>query len=140
MTVLDDVPVDDLREALAQVEASRPATRLIAALAYQHGVTQTELAEWFDVERKTVYNWLSRLEERPDALADAARDAPRPGRPTKLTAEQRAELADALASSPVEAGYDEREWGPSLVRRYVREQFGVDYSPASCRRLLAELG
>lgn len=137
---LGDVPVDDLRAALAEVDGSRPSRRLIAAIAYHHGVTQTELAGWFDVERKTVYNWLSRLEEHPDALAEAARDAPRTGRPTKLTDEQRAELADALANSPVEAGYDEREWTPSLVRRYVRAQFGVDYTIRSCRRLLAEVG
>lgn len=140
MRRLDGISAGDLRAALSEIDGSRPSRRLIAAVAYRHGISQTELAEWFDVERKTVYNWLSRLEARPDALADAARDAPRPGRPAKLSDEQRAELARVLGSTPEAAGYDEAEWDPSLVRRHVRREYGVEYSPASCRRLLDELG
>lgn len=137
---LDGVTSSELRTALDEIEGSRPSMRLIAALAYEHGVTQTELARWFDVERKTVYNWLSRFEERPGSLATAARDAPRPGRPARLTEEQRAELAEALERPPGEAGYDAPSWRPSLVREHVRSRHGVDYTPGSCRRLLAELG
>ena len=140
MSRLERVPADDLRDALEQVDGSRASRRLIAAIAYQNGVTQTELAEWFDVERKTVYNWLRRLEERPDALVEAARDDPRPGRPSKLTDEQRAELARVFDDRPSAIGYDALEWSPRLVRRHVREAFGVDYTLATCRRLLAEPG
>lgn len=140
MAALEDVSAADLRDALAETDGSRASTRLIAALAYRHGVTQTELAGWFDVERKTVYNWLRDLDERPDDLAEAARDDPRPGRPRKLTAEQRSALASVLEGPPAAAGFDAETWDASLLQRHVREAYDVDYSRPTCRRQLAELG
>lgn len=140
MTRLDGISADDLREALEAVDGKRPAVRLVAAMAYDGGATQTEIASWLGVERKTVYNWLVRLEERPGALADAARDADRPGRPRKLSDAQRDRLASDLRNRPVEASYDRRAWTPTLVRRHVRDRFGIEYSLPTCRRLLDELG
>lgn len=135
---LDDVTVPELRRALDRVEGKTPTLRLVAAIAYKNGVTQTELADWFGVERRTIYNWFARLDRRP--LAAAARDERRPGRPRKLTADQRAELEETLEAPPAEAGYDAPVWTPALVSRHLREAFDVAYSRASCRRLLKEAG
>lgn len=139
MAHLEGITTADLREALDDVAGSRASRRLIAAIAYKHGVAQTELAEWFDVERKTVYNWLSRLDERPAALVGAARDAPRPGRPSKLTETQQAALVSVLNTAPEAAGYGASAWTPSLVREFVRDEFDVEYSIPACSRLLGEL-
>ena len=139
MPRLEGITAADLRAALEAVDGKRPATRLLAAIAHEHGIPQTDIADWLGVERKTVYNWLVRLEERPNALAEAARDADRPGRPRTLTAVQRDRLASALDDPPPVAGYDATDWTPSLVRRYVREAFDVEYSLPSCRRRLDEL-
>ncbi len=138
MDHLEDISVEDLRRALADVEGSKPSQRLIAAIAYKHGVTQTELAEWFDVERRTIYSWLRRLEEEP--LDRAVYDAHRSGRPRKLSAEQQRQLERALHEPPTEAEYDAPAWTPELVRQFVRERFDVDYSLPSCRRLMKEAG
>lgn len=81
---LSDVSIVRLQQALADVDGSVPAMRLIAAIAYKRGVSQTELAEWFDVERKTIYNWMKRFENAPRSLAKAAQDSPRPGRPPQI--------------------------------------------------------
>jgi hypothetical protein len=35
--------------------------RLLAAIAFKNGVTQTELTEWHDTGRRTTYIWLKRL-------------------------------------------------------------------------------
>lgn len=136
MDHLDDVPADDLRQALDRVDGKTPALRLVAAIAYRNGVGQTELADWFGVERKTVYNWLRRFEDAPPV--EAARDAPRPGRPSKLTSEQRKRAREAIAADPCTVGHDAPEWTPETVAEYVYERFGVDYSKSSCRRLLRE--
>lgn len=135
---LEGISVEDLHEALEEVEGKRPTQRLLAAIAYKNGVTQTELAEWHGVRRRTIYNWLRRLEREP--IVSAVRDDRRPGRPRKLSDEQRALLGRTLHDSPGEAGYDAAEWTPRLVRRYVAETFDVDYSTPSCRRLLREAG
>ena len=136
MSRLDDVTPEELRRALDEVEGKRPTQRLLAAIAYKNGVTQTELAEWHGVQRRTIYDWLTRLES--GSLERAAVDAPRSGRPRKLSLEQRTRLSAALRNPPTAVGIDAQEWTPALVRTYVEKAFDVTYSRSSCRRLLNE--
>lgn len=133
---LEDVSVEDLRAALETVEGRKPTQRLITAIAYKHGVSQTELAEWYGIQRRTIYNWLTRLDERP--IEEAVHDDDRPGRPRKLAPDEREDLYATLREPPTVVGLDEPSWTPSLVRQYVRDRFGVEYSLPSCRRLLTE--
>jgi predicted DNA-binding protein YlxM (UPF0122 family) len=55
------------------VEGNKPTQRLLAAIAYNNGLTQTELAEWYDVQRRTIYSWLKRL-ETDESLEQAVAD------------------------------------------------------------------
>lgn len=138
MERLTDITVDDLRKALESVEDKTPAQRLLAAIAYKNGITQSELAEWFDVERKTIYNWLTRLEEQE--FETAALDDDRPGRPRKLSEEQLDELESVLQNPPTEAGFDAPAWTTELLQEFIRVRFEIDYSRPSCRRLMKEAG
>jgi len=138
MEHLEDVSVADLRAALDEVSGKKPTERLVAAIAYKNGVSQTELADWYGVERRTIYSWLTRLES--GSLVEAARDERRPGRPRKLDPDQQRKLESTLKSPPAEVGLDAPSWTPALVRRYVRETFDVTYSIPSARRLLTEAG
>ncbi len=138
MERLTDVTVDDLQRALESVEDKTPARRLFAAIAYKKGITQSELAEWFDVERKTIYNWLTRLEERDFEVA--VLDEKRPGRPRKLPDAKLDELETVLQNRPTDAGFDARAWTTELVQEFVRDRFNVDYSRPTCRRLMKEAG
>lgn len=138
MEHLTDITVDDLQQALESTDEKTPVLRLLAAIAYKNGITQSELAEWFDVQRKTIYNWLTRLEERN--LDDAIRDKHRAGRPRKLAEEQLGELQEFLQNPPIEAGFDAPAWTTDLLQRFIREEFEIDYSRPSCRRLMKEAG
>lgn len=137
MDHIENISIEDLQRALDRVERKKPAMRLLAAIAYKNGVTQTELAEWYGVQRRTIYSWLKRLEA--STIENAVRDAHRSGRPRKLTDEQQASLERALHQPPEDFG-DTVAWTPELVRQYVHEQFGIDYSLPSCRRLMKEAG
>ncbi|WP_279529385.1 helix-turn-helix domain-containing protein [Halospeciosus flavus] len=55
MDHLDEISVEELQEALDNVDGKKPTKRLLAAIAYKNGVTQTELAEWHDTGRRTIY-------------------------------------------------------------------------------------
>jgi chromosome segregation and condensation protein ScpB len=48
---LGEVSVEELQDTLDNVDGKKPIQRLLAAIAYKNGVTQTELAEWYDVRR-----------------------------------------------------------------------------------------
>jgi transposase len=138
MDHLDEITTEELQAALDEVEGKKPTQRLLAAIAYKNGITQTELAEWHGVQRRTIYNWLTRLDA--DSLATAAEDARRPGRPRRLSERQQETLQRSLRRPPSDAGYDESAWSPALVQRFVAERFGVDYSRPSCRRFMTEAG
>jgi transposase len=138
MDHLDEISVEDLHRALDEVEGKKPTQRLTAAIAYKNGVSQTELAEWYDVQRRTIYSWLKRLEQEP--LDRAVRDDSRSGRPRKLGEQQRTRLEEALHDPPSAAGYDAPTWTPALVQQYLDETFDVSYSRPSCRRLMKEAG
>lgn len=135
-----DVTASELRAALAEAQDATTATRIVAGIATKHGVTRTDLAEWFDVERKTIHNWLTRLEEAP--LLEGARDDDRSGRPAKLTQRQRARVDRVLRDAPrdTQVTSGSRYWTPRLLQQYIRETFGVSYSIPSCRRLLRDAG
>ena len=138
MEHLSEITAEQLQEALDETDRKTPAQRLMAAIAYKNGVTQTELAEWFDVERKTIYNWLTRLEERN--FDEAVYDEKRPGRPRKLSDEELNDLQEVLHNPPTEAGYDVPAWTTDLVQELIRDRYEIEYSRPSCRRLMKELG
>jgi hypothetical protein len=59
---LDEISIDELQDALDDVDGKKPTQRLLMSIAYKSGVTLTELAEWYDVQRRTIYSWLTRLD------------------------------------------------------------------------------
>jgi len=51
---LDEISIEELQTALDNVEGEKPTQRLLAAIAYKNGVSQTELSGWYDVQRRTI--------------------------------------------------------------------------------------
>ncbi|MFD1562873.1 IS630 family transposase [Haloarchaeobius amylolyticus] len=139
MDHLDEISVEELQYALDNVEGKKPTQRLLAAIAYKNGVTQTELAEWYDVQRRTVYSWLKRL-DTDESLEQAVTDAHRSGRKRKLSEKEQKEFEEAVHESPENVGVDAPAWTPALVQQYLDETYDVEYSIPSCRRLLKEAG
>lgn len=141
MGQLDDVDLADLHAALETVTDDRATLRICVGIAYLHGVGPTELAEWFGVSRATIYDWLGRLARLDESsAAEVLVDAERPGRPPKLSGQEREQLLDTVSGSPADAGYDAEAWTPDVVRRHVRERFGIEYSRRHVRDLLHDLG
>jgi transposase len=136
---LDEISVEELQDALDNVDGKKPTQRLLAAIAYKNGVTQTELAEWYDVQRRTIYNWLTRL-DTDESLAHAASDDKRTGRKRKLSDKQQEEFEDTVHDPPSEVGIDAPAWTPALVQEYLEDTYDVAYPLPSCRRLLNEAG
>ncbi len=139
MDHLDEISVEELHDALDDVDGNKPTQRLLAAIAYKNGVTQTELAEWHDTGRRTIYSWLMRF-DTDEPLAQAVSDAHRSGRKRKLSELQQEEFEQSVHGPPEEVGIDAPAWTPALVQEFLEETYGVEYSYPSCRRLLKEAG
>jgi transposase len=139
MDHLENISVEALQDALDSAEGTKPAERLVAAIAYKNGVTQTELAEWYGVQRRTVYSWLERL-DTDEPLEQAVSDDKRTGRKRKLSDSQQESFEAVVQNPPAEVGVDAPAWTPALVQQYLEETYDVEYSVPSCRRLLREAG
>jgi hypothetical protein len=103
MDHLDDISVKELQDALDNVEGNKPTQRLLAAIAYKNGVTQTELAEWHDTGRRTIYSWLKRL-DTDESLEQAVTDDKRTGRKRKLSDSEQQEFEETVHEPPKKLG------------------------------------
>src|SRR6056297_2380466 len=120
---LDEISVEELQDTLDNVEDKKPTQRLLAAIAYKNGVTQTELAEWYDVQRRTIYSWLKRL-DTDESLEQAVSDDKRTGRKRKLSDQQQTEFEETVHKPPEEVGIDAPAWTPALAQDYLEETYG----------------
>ena len=113
---IPDLTVEELQAKLVETdEDGKAVKRLLTAIAYKQGQSPAEIEETFGISTKNVYVWLDRFEER--GLDEALYDESNPGRPSKLSEEQFAELEAILDNSPAEAGYDGvQAWSPRFVQ------------------------
>lgn len=138
MAKLDGISVDELHDALEDATEKKAVQRLMVAILYKQGPSIPMIAEWFDMRERTIYDWFDRMESEP--IEDAIRDKSRPGRPPKLTDEQRAAFERALEDAPSDHGYETTRWSPMVARQFLREEFGVEYTRRHVQRLLNEAG
>ena len=88
--------------------------------------------------RTVVYNWL--VKYRAGGLA-ALRSLPIPGRPPKLTEQQRAWVyLTVTQNNPLQLQFEFALWTRAMVRELIERQYGVTLSLASVGRLLRSLG
>ena len=137
MDHLDEISVEELQDALDRDDGKKPTQRLLAAIAHKNGVQQTELAEWYGVERRTIYSWLKRL-DTDESLEQAVSDAHRSGRNRKLSEKEQEQFEATVHEPPEKVGLDAPAWTPALVQQYLDETYDVEYSIPCCRRLLKE--
>ena len=137
MNKLEAVDPDALRETLVEASDPKAVKRLMIALAYHDSVPVETISERYEIPRSTVYSWLDRFEN--ESIAEAIRDEYRPGRPARLTEQERERLARTLQTHPTEFGFSDESWDPELVQEYIRQQYHVSYSLGHVRRLIQEV-
>lgn len=136
MAKLTDLDPDRLRAALADATEPKAVKRLMVALAYLDDVPVSTLSERYDIPKSTIYYWLDRFENQ--SLSDALRDEDRPGRPSKLSADEQQLVESTLDDVPRDHGYDADVWTAEVLQRYIEREFGVTYSLGHTQRLLRE--
>lgn len=138
MARLEEISVEELEDALMEIDGYRESQRLIAAIIYKRGPSVPMLAEWLDKREATIYEWFNRLEAEP--IEEAIRDDPRPGRPSKLTGNEREKFEAVLHESPESVGYDSPAWHPKLARQYLLDEFDAEYTLRHVRRIMKDAG
>jgi transposase len=118
-------------------QATREWRRRRAWELRQQGWTIDRIGEALGVHRSAVCAWLKAAREGgPEALASK----PVPGRPKKLTDEQRQALLRVLAHGAEAYQFRGDVWTTKRVATVIEREFGVRYHPAHVSKLLRALG
>ncbi len=102
----------------------------------QQGWRQGDIAAALDVTQGAVSRWLT-IARR--AGPNSLRAHPRPGRPARLTPEQKRLIPDFLGHGAEAYGFRGEVWTCPRIARVLRQEFGVSYSRSQVSRLMKEL-
>lgn len=111
--------------------------RQVAANMFDADKEPTEIASLLQVDVQTVRAW--RRAYRKDGRAALASRKP-PGRPPKLTAARREQLAQLLLKTPTECGFQRYLWTQQLIADLILREFGVCYHHDHVGVILREMG
>ena len=100
-------------------------------------MNRSEAARIGGMDRQTLRDWVHRFNEYgPEGLIDIKP----PGRPSKLSEEQREALKQLVETGPDPATDGVVRWRCVDLKRVVGQRFGVDLSEVSLGRALKKLG
>jgi transposase len=114
----------------------REQRRLQALKLHDHGWRQNKIAEALGVSEGAVSQWLKKARVQG---TEALRHQPSPGRPSKMSADQWAQLPGLLAKGPEAFGFRGQVWTTERVAQMILQEFGVSYHPAHCSCLLRSI-
>ena len=100
------------------------------------GHREADAADIIGVGRRTLQDWIRRYRDR--GISGLVK-GPYPGGKSKLTEEQKADLAGIIAAGPDKAGFDTGVWIAPMVVKLVKDRYGVVYSSSQISRILHHL-
>lgn len=132
-----DYTAEELRRLAAGTKNANQSRRLLALAAVLEGMNRTEAARIGGMDRQTLRDWVHRFNEHgPDGLKDSWSK----GKPARLSAEQRAQVAELVETGPDRAVHGVVRWRRVDRQRVIAERFGVVYHERTIGKLLKALG
>lgn len=110
--------------------------RRIAARHLEAGLPVAEVARIVGASWSSVKRWKVALEQQGH---DGLKAKPHPGKPPRLTDEQKARLVELLSAGAVAAGYANELWTCPRVAEVIQREFGVAYHPDHVWKILRSL-
>lgn len=127
----------DLRRLARTSRDAAQTRRLLALAAIYDGASRTEAARIGGVGLQIVRDWVTRF--NADGAAGLI-DRKAPGKPPRLTPEQRAALAQAVEDGPKPELHGVVRWRLGDLMGWLRETFGVSLSRQTLGRELRRMG
>ena len=130
-----------LQDIVAHTPGAKERCRAQALLWLAEGADVADVAERLDVSRQTIYNWLSRFQERAEwDLRARLLDAPRLGRPRTAGGTLDDLIAAVIDGDPRTLGYHATVWTAPLLSQYLRDHHGIEVSDKTISRVIDRLG
>lgn len=126
-----------LRQRAKRSRDTNQSRRLLSLAAVLDGMSRGEAARVGGMDRQTLRDWVHRFNAQgPDGLKDIHAGGPR----SRLSAEQKAALAQIVETGPDAAVDGVVRWRRVDLQRVIKERFGVEYHERYVGTLLKELG
>jgi len=132
-------PLQSSNSPVCEGPLSRDETerrRMEAAEDLLHGLPHSHVVAKFGVSRTTASRWHRALTANG---LESLRKAKAPGRPSRLTPEQKAQITDMFDQGALALGSPDNRWTAALLARVIEDRFNVRYSLDHVARLLAKL-
>jgi transposase len=100
--------------------------RLLAVRRILEGYSTEEVAEFLDVDPRSVRRWFAQFRCESE---DGLRARPVAGRPPKLTTTQEKIILRWLSERPTEHGFTTELWSAPRLAQLIRQEFGVRLHP-----------
>jgi transposase len=138
---LSDRQRGELEDVASHTPWAKERRRAQALLGIAEGSDVGEVAELSQVSRQTVYNWLSRFQERAELdLRARLLDAPRLGRPRAASGTIDELVAAVIDGDPRKFGYHATVWTAPLLSRHLRDHHAIEVSDRTVSRAIDRLG
>ncbi len=132
-----ELSAGELRRAARGCRDVAAARRMLALALVLEGQPRGAAARAVGMDAQSLRDWVPRC--NAEGLA-GLRDRPRSGRPPRLTAEQRAELAEVVEQGPDPARDGVVRWRRVDLQALIKVRFGVEMHERSVGKVLRRLG
>ena len=121
----------------ARHSVGRVSERIHYVLLFSRGHPPDQIAALYEVDERTVQDWLERFRQHGAKGLD---DRPRSGRPRLATVAAQTQAKRALEAAPQDTGAAQTLWTRRLLQRHLAERAGCDLSLPTVTRLIKRLG
>ena len=111
--------------------------RLQAARELANGTSQSRVARKFGVSRTTTSRWQRALDNKG---VEGLRRRRATGRPSRLTQDQKTEIARIHAGGATNFGFPDDRWTTARLADAIEKRFGIRYDQDHVGRLMHALG
>ena len=132
-----ELTAPQLRSAASKAKDARAARRMLALALVLEGVDRETAARSCGMERQTLRDWVHRY--NAEGLAGLVNRGS-PGRPPRLSAEQKTALAAQVEKGPDPEADGVVRWRRIDLKRWIEAQFGVVMHERTVGKQLAALG
>ena len=132
-----DYSAAELRRLAAASRNANQSRRLLSLAAVVDGMSRAAAARIGGMDRQMLRDWVHRFNAHgPDGVRDSWSKGPEP----RLSAEQRAEVAQLVETGPDRAVHGVVRWRRIDLQRVILERFGIAYHERTIGKLLKALG
>jgi transposase len=126
-----------LQDEIRRSDESRYDHRLHGVLLVVQGMSCPEAGRLLGDSARSVQYWDHRFEA--EGFAGLA-EGERPGRPSRLSESQLAEISAVLRKAPSSVGLARHLWDRKTLAQFIEQRWGIELGVRQCQRLFRQLG